>query len=128
MKKVDFYVREAGYSEGTGSAYNTTYKWDKDHPTEWFLKFYDKLIEMVKKSEPNAEFIEAKIACKPTHGLTKAQLEKVGNEVAAVWGGVCTGVKCFLNSVEFKCQEYDEKFTTTLTYDEILKDYAYALK
>lgn len=127
MKKMTFYVRPAGYSKGKAGAYETTYQWDTDHPQEWFLNYYNKLVAMVKKSDPTAEFVEVKVACKPTRGLTKAQLEKVGNEVASVWGGVCTGVKCFLNSVEFKCQEYDEKFTTTLTYDEILKEYAYAI-
>ena len=121
MKKVNFYVREKGYSEGTGGAFTITYQWDKDHPTEWFLNYYDKLVEMVRKSYPDAEFIEPQIACKPTHGFTKAQLEEIGNDIAATWGAVCTGVKCFLNSVQFNCNEFGEKFETTLTYDEIMK-------
>ena len=79
---------------------------------------------MVKKNDKTAEFIEARIACKPTHGFTKALLEKIGNEVASVYGAVCTSVKCFLNSVEFHCNEYGEKFTTLMTYDEIKQEYA----
>jgi len=124
MKRVTFYVRPKGYSTGTESAYETTYEWNNDHPTEWFLQYYDKLIEMVKKNDKTAEFIEARIACKPTHGFTKALLEKIGNEVASVYGAVCTSVKCFLNSVEFHCNECGEKFTTLMTYDEIKQEYA----
>ena len=127
MKKVNFYVREAGYSEGTGSAFSIAYEWKKDYPKELFLNQYNKLIEMVKKEYPTAEFVEVELTCKPTRGLTKETLMKVGQEVASTWGAVCTSVKPFLNSVRFNCNEYGENIETTLTYDEILKDYAYVL-
>jgi hypothetical protein len=126
MKKVTFYIRPQDYDNGA-SAYEVELNYNQDFPKEAFLKDYDKLIAHVNKYYPDAKFIEMKVASKPQQGFTKALLESIGNEIASVYGAVCTGVKCFTKSVEFHCNEYGEKFTTLMTYDEIKQDYAYML-
>ena len=128
MKKVTFYIQPKDYSKGTVGAYEVDLSYDRDYPAETFLMHYDKLIDNVRsQTDKDAEFIEMKVATKPQQGFTKALLERIGNEVASGWGAVCTGVKCFKNSVQFNCNEYGEKFTTLMTYEDIKKDYAYML-
>ena len=124
MKKVKFYVREKGYQEGNGLAFEVDYHWDKDYPKETFLKHYDMIVGTVKRDNPNAEFIDAKIITEPAEGFTKDKLMEIGQDIASIYGGVCTNVKTYTKSVEFMCNEHGEKFTSVMTYEEIKKDYA----
>ena len=124
MKKVAFYVREKGYKEGNGRAFEVEYVWNKDYPKETFLKHYDKIVATVQRDNPSAEFIDAKIITKPSEGFTKAKLLEIGQEVASIYGAVCTNVKPYTKSVEFLCNECGEKFTSLMTYEEIKKEYA----
>lgn len=126
MKKITFYVREKGYKTGEGESFDVQYSWKHDHSKEDYLKHYDQIVGCVKKDYPDAEFIDAKLTT-TNKSFTKKQLMAVGQELASVYGGVCTGVKTFPKSVQFDCNEYGDEFTTTLTYDEIREDYAYAL-
>lgn len=124
MKQVSFYVREKGYKEGNGQAFEVDYRWDKDYPKETFLKHYDMIVATVNRDYPNLEFVEAKIITNPQEGFTRKKLLEIGQEVASVYGAVCTNVKTYTKSVEFQCNEYGEKFTTFMTYEEIKQEYA----
>lgn len=127
MKTVNFYIREEGHKDGIGQVLCQAFGWPDDHPKEWYLRFYDKLIENIREYYPKAEFIDAMLTVAPKEGFTKEKLLKIGQEVASGWGAVCTGVKTFPKCVQFNCNEFGEKFTTTLTYEEIKEEYAYML-
>ena len=125
MKKVTLYVRDEGYSKGTGQSFELDYTTKLDYTKEFHLAHYDTLVGLVKKEYPKAEFVEVKLEVSPsTVGFTKNKLLEIGQEVASGWGAVCTGVKCFKNSVQFNCNEFGEKFTTLMTHDEIKQEYA----
>lgn len=53
---------------------------------------------------------------------TIKELEKIGQNVASLWGAECLDFEIKGNEVTFKCIEYGEIFITTLTGTE-LKQY-----
>lgn len=82
-----------------------------------------RIVKDFKKFYPKASTIDLLIASKPK--INKDRLMRIGQEVASCWGAVCTGVKTYENLVTFECNEYGEKFSTTISYDEIKEDYGY---
>ena len=55
------------------------------------------------------------------------ELLKVGTEVASLWGAECYGYKIIKENEEivFYCIEAGEKFTTSVTFQELKSDYGY---
>ena len=69
-----------------------------------------------------------KIKC----NLTEKQLNEIGHEIASGWGGSFLEYSLELienePTVIFYCVEHGEYFTTTLSIEEILKEYKDCLK
>ena len=55
------------------------------------------------------------------------ELLKVGTEVASLWGAECYDYKIVKENKEviFYCIEAGEKFTTSVTFQELKSDYGY---
>lgn len=97
-----------------------------DYTKEEFKNNIDFFINKVKENFPKAEFVDVLIETTPKYD--KKLLMNVGEEVASNWGASCIGVKCFPNSVEFKCIEHGDVFTTLLSYQRIEEKYKEYLK
>ena len=54
---------------------------------------------------------------------TKMQLEKIGNEVASLWGGSCYNVEVdyTTKSLQLECIEHGEKFATEISFSDLEK-------
>lgn len=122
MKKVEFQYTENGITKIAG------FKLNGDFPKAAILAKEDFLISSLKKSIPNAENICMLVEINNPQISKKVLLEKVGPEVASGWGAECTSVKAYKNMVVFKCIECGERFETSMTYDEIKKDYKNLLR
>lgn len=118
MKKFKAFISEGKYGSKV-----VEYTYGKDYPKEVLLANVDRMIKEIKEDNPKAEFVDILIPTKSK--IAKERLMRIGQEVASGWGAICTNVKTYPNSVCFECQEYDEKFTTRLSYDEIEKEYNY---
>lgn len=108
---------------------NSVYKYiftGGDVPKEAVIKNIGKLLADAKNDFPEAEYVDVMIPVAPK--IPESRLKEIGQEVASGWGGSCTGVKCYCNSVEFKCIEHGEVFTTNLSYDYIKENYSSFLK
>lgn len=120
MKKIRALIKEKG-----GISYEATLTFNVDLSKEEVKK--ENTREAIKKvfkvHYPKAETIDLLIPSKPK--IAKDRLERIGQDIASVWGAVCVGVKTYENLVTFECNEYGEKFSTTMSYDEILKEYGY---
>ncbi len=57
--------------------------------------------------------------------ISNQRLMKIGQEVATLWGAVCTGFKKKKDSVIFYCNECGDGFETEVTLKEIEEDYSY---
>lgn len=57
--------------------------------------------------------------------ISARKLFLIGQEVASLWGAVCTGHKTLKDKVRFYCNEAGEEFITELTYKEIETEYDY---
>lgn len=57
----------------------------------------------------------------------KAELMRIGNDIASLWGACCCDVKVNYNTKEvvFICNERGEKFTVTVPFDDIKNEYVY---
>ena len=118
MKNVKVFINQGKYGSKV-----VTYTYNRDCTKEEILADVDDLIRQAKEENPKAEFVDVLIPTKSR--IKKDRLMRIGQEVASGWGAICTSVKTYLNSVCFECQEYDEKFTTHMSYDRIEKEYAY---
>ena len=57
--------------------------------------------------------------------MNKEHLLKIGNNIAALWGGSCYNFEINRKEKEvvFDCIEHGEKFTTSLSFTEIKEQY-----
>ena len=57
--------------------------------------------------------------------MNNERLYAIGNDVASLWGGSCYNFKVNQKEKEvvFNCIEHGEKFSTSLSFSEIKKDY-----
>ena len=110
-------------SHGIKGSKVVAYEYECDFPKEFVLDNKDDFLNNIKKEYPTAEFIDILVTTKPK--IDKAKLMRIGQEVASAWGGICTGVKTYPESVCFECNEYGEKFTTHLSYDYINQKFSY---
>ena len=58
-----------------------------------------------------------------------SRLSEIGKEVASLWGGTCKKVEINTDDkvVQFLCTEHKEEFVTSMTFDEIKKEYGLLL-
>lgn len=61
--------------------------------------------------------------------ITDEQLQRVGDEVASLWGACCTGWHYDNNyNIIFECNEFGEEFETTpMSLADIATEYDYCL-
>ena len=54
-----------------------------------------------------------------------SELVNIGNEVASIWGGYCKRAEIDMQGqkVNFLCVERGEEFYTSLSFDELHRDY-----
>lgn len=57
------------------------------------------------------------------------KLSAIGEDVASIWGGTCKKVTINPDNKEvtFHCMEHGERFTTSMSYDEIEHEYGLKL-
>lgn len=55
--------------------------------------------------------------------ISTKTLMMIGQDVASLWGAVCTGLKRKNDSVIFYCNEHGDLFETEMTYKEIEEEY-----
>lgn len=106
--------------------YEATFNLKTDCPKALILAKEASFIEAVKSKHEGATDVELMVELS-NPPISKKKLLEVGTEVAAGWGAECTSVKAYKSHVVFNCIECGERFTTTLTYDDIKSDYAYCL-
>ena len=58
------------------------------------------------------------------------RLLNIGREIASIWGASCYDFEVDKDEsqVVFYCREHGEEFVTTLSFDELLKDYNYKVQ
>lgn len=120
MKKIKALIREEG-----GRNYEATLTYPQDFTKEELKSesTRQRIVNDFKKFYPKASTIDLLIASKPK--INKDRLMRIGQDIASVWGAYCVDVKTYENLVTFNCVEYGEKFSTTLSYEEIEKEYSY---
>ena len=120
MKRVKALIKETG-----GITYEATLTFNRDISKEELQKdsVRKAIVNIFKKNYERAKTIDLLIPSKSK--IAKDRLMRIGQEIACGWGAVCTGVKTYENLVTFECNEWGEKFSTTLSYDEIKEDYGY---
>lgn len=111
-----------------GIEYESTLTVKRDMTREEIWENENVFIEAVQKYNPGATDVELLVEVTKPEINKKLLLNEVGPEVASGWGAECTAVKCYKNKVVFYCIEHGERFTTTLTYDDIKEEYKYCLK
>lgn len=116
MKNIKFYV-----DNGLKGSEIVSYSFGHDFPKEEVLNRQQAFINAIKDDYPNAKSISVLVPTTPK--ISKKLLMEIGQRVASGWGGVCTGVKTYPNVVCFECNEYGEKFTTHMSYDDIKNKY-----